>query len=146
MSTAAAALAVATIAVTAPLWFKPGAAQARSIWPHDPHLVQDAAVARYLRAHTRAPDKVFVIWGAASLYYLADRHPALRYMWLRNIQSLPGALEKARRVLARREPKLVAVVQDPARVDKSGATARILRERYERVAQIDGVPIYRPRR
>jgi len=143
---AAGAVAAATIALTAPTWFESGRAQARAIWPHDPHLVHDAAIARYVRANTRPHDKIFVIWGAASIYYLADREPALRYMWLRNIQSLPGVLERARRVLLLRKAKLVVVVQDPGRIDKAGVTARILRERYERVVWIDGVPIYRPRR
>jgi hypothetical protein len=139
------AVAAATIALTVPTWFESGRAQARSIWPHDPHLVHDAAIARYVRANTRPKDKIFVIWGAASIYYLANREPALRYMWLRNIQSLPGALDRARRVLLLRKAKLVVVVQDPARIDKAGVTDRILRERYERVVWIDGVPIYRAR-
>jgi hypothetical protein len=86
-----------------------------------------------------------VIWGAASIYYLADREPALRYMWLRNIQTLPGALDEARRLLTERKPKLVVVVQKPSKIDKAGVTDRILREEYERTTTIDGVRIYRPR-
>jgi len=141
----AAALAVATVAVTAPLWFASPSAQARSIWPHDPHLVHDRAVARYVEAHTKPDDKIFVVWGAASIYYLSKRQPALRYMWLRNIQSLPGALNEARYLLAERVPKLVVLAQKPAKVDKSGVTAHILQTEYERAATIEGVPIYRPR-
>jgi hypothetical protein len=140
-----AACLVATLAVTVPLWFRSGDAQARSIWPHDPHLVHDAAAASYVRTHTRPADKILVIWGAASIYYLADREPAIRYMWLRNIQSLPGALAKVRLLLERRVPRLVVVVQDPGRLDKAGITERLLRTRYERAAQVDGVPIYRRR-
>lgn len=141
----AGALAVATLVVTAPLWFASPSAQARSIWPHDPHLVHDRAVARYVRAHTAPGDKIFVVWGAASIYYLADRDPALRYLWLRNIQKLPGALAQARRLLAARVPKLVVLAQKPSKVDKAGVTDRILRTEYERAARIDSVPIYRPR-
>jgi 4-amino-4-deoxy-L-arabinose transferase-like glycosyltransferase len=142
---AAAALAAGTVAVTAPLWFESPSAQARSIWSRDPHLVQDRAVARYVTAHTGPHDKIFVIWGAASIYYLADRDPALRYMWLRNIQRQPGALTEARHLLAHRIPRLVVVAQKPSRVDKAGVTGRLLRTEYERAATIEGVPIYRPR-
>ncbi len=53
-----AAVAIATVAVTAPLWFESSSAQARDVWPKDPHLVQDAAVARYIDAHTRPGQKV----------------------------------------------------------------------------------------
>jgi hypothetical protein len=141
----AGALAVATVAVTVPLWFDSPGAQARAIWPHDSHLVHDRAVAAYVRAHTGSKDEVLVVWAAASIYYLADREPALRYMWLRNIQSLPGALREARRLLADRVPKLVVVAQNPARADRAGVTARILRTEYARVATVEGVPIYRPR-
>ncbi len=142
---AAAVLAVATLAVTAPLWFESSSAQARSIWPGDSHLDDDAAVAHYVRDHTSAKDKVFVIWAAASIYYLADRDPALRYMWFRNIQTLPGALDQARRVLIERKAALVVVVEKPSRIDKAGVTDRILRTEYRRVAAIADVVVYRPR-
>lgn len=140
-----AAVAVATVVVTAPLWFRSPNAQARAIWPHDPHLVHDAAIARFVREHTRPGDPVLTVWAAASIYYLADREPAIPYMWFRNIQRLPGALQGARRALADRTPRLVVVVQDPGRIDKAGITQRILRTEYRRVAVIEGVPIYRPR-
>lgn len=141
----AAGLAAATVSLTAPTWFQSPSAQARSIWPRDGHLARDAAIAQYIRSHTRPKDKVFVVWAAASIYYLADREPVLRYMWLRNFQVLPGAREQARRALVERRPRLVVVAQDPRQVDARGVVARILRSDYERVAQIDGVPIYRPR-
>src|SRR5207244_9016267 len=120
LSVAATALAVGTIVVTAPLWFQSSSAQARSIWPHDSHLLHDSAIAQYVREHTRPKDKVFVIWAAASIYYLADREPALRYMWFRNFQTLPGALDKARSALAQRKAALVVVVEKPSRIDKTG--------------------------
>ncbi|PWU17643.1 MAG: hypothetical protein C5B48_15710 [Candidatus Rokuibacteriota bacterium] len=143
---AAAAVAVATIALTAPLWLDSGNAQAREIWPHDPHLVHDRAVASYVRAHTSPRDKVLVLWAAASIYYLADREPAVRYLWFRNLQLLPHAVEELRRALSAGEPKLVVLVQQPDRLDETGATRRILRERYQRVALVGGVPILARRR
>jgi len=69
----------------------------------------------------------------------------VRYLWFRNLQALPAALREARRVLAAREPKLVVVIQRPARIDEAGVTERILRDDYERVATVDGVLILRPK-
>jgi 4-amino-4-deoxy-L-arabinose transferase-like glycosyltransferase len=141
----AAGLAV-TVAVTVPLWFDSPAAQARNVFPSDPHLRTDAAVVRYIRAHTRPGQRIFVMWAAADLYYLADRDPSFRYMWFRNIQAIPGALGQARQMLAGpRPPALVIGINSPGSMDPSGAAARILQRRYRQVATVAGVPIYAPR-
>ena len=105
----------------------------------------DAAVVRYLDAHTRPGQKIFVLWAAADVYYLADRAPVIPYMWRRNIQAIPGVLDRLRRDLAAGKPALVAVVQSPDGLDRSGRTSAILASRYRRVAVVEGVPIYRPR-
>jgi 4-amino-4-deoxy-L-arabinose transferase-like glycosyltransferase len=136
----------ATVYVTAPLWFDSPNAQARAIFPDDPHLQTDAAVVRYVRAHTRPGRRIFVMWAAADLYYLSGRDPSFRYMWFRNIQAIPGALGQARRMLAgTRPPALVVGINSPASMDPSGRTQRILDTRFRRVATVAGVPIYAPR-
>jgi len=136
----------ATVFVTAPLWFDSPAAQARTIFPDDPHLQSDTAVVRYVRAHTRPGQRIFVMWAAADLYYLSGRDPSFRYMWFRNIQAIPGALGEARRMLAGpRPPALVVGINSPASMDPSGRTQRILDTRFRRVAMVAGVPIYAPR-
>jgi hypothetical protein len=143
---ACAAVAVATVAVTVPLWFESSTAQAKAVWPKDPHLVHDSAVARFVAAHTSPGQKVFVVWAAADVYYLADRPPVIPYMWKRNIEAIPGVLDRARLALEEQHAALVAVEQSPGSVDRSGRTAAILATRYRRVAVIQGVPIYAPRR
>ena len=116
------------------------------MFPNDPHLLSDGAVVRYVRAHTRPGQRIFVLWAAADIYYLADRDPAVRYMWYRNIQAIPGALGEARRALAGPNPPALVVVENlPGGIDQTGATARILQDRYRRVAVVSGVPIYAPR-
>ncbi len=140
------AVAVGTVVVTVPLWFDGPAAQAKAIWPDDVHLRHDAAVVHYLDAHTRPGQKVLVLWAAANVYYLADRAPVIPYMWRRNIEAIPGVLDRLRGDLAAGKPALVAVVQSPDGLDRSGRTAAILASRYRRVAVVDGVPVYRPRR
>ncbi|MDQ2980791.1 MAG: hypothetical protein M3R26_00495 [Actinomycetota bacterium] len=142
---AAAAVSIATVAVTAPLWFDGPEAQARAIWPHDRHLLHDGAVARYVQAHTRPSDRIYVVWAAANLYYLADRDPSFRYLWRRNVEKIPSALADVRRMLERQRPVLVIAAQKPSVVDHSGRTDEILRRRYRLVARIEGVPVYRRR-
>ncbi len=145
LAVCAVALAL-TAAVTVPLWFDSGAAQANAVFPHDAHLRTDAAVVRYIDAHTRPDQRVFVMWAAADIYYLADRDPSDRYMWFRNIQAIPGALGQAQRMLASAHPPaLVIGVNTPSLMDNSGVTRRILNRRYRRVATVEGVPIYAPR-
>ncbi|HEX5248879.1 MAG TPA: glycosyltransferase family 39 protein [Gaiellales bacterium] len=136
----------ATVSVTAPLWFDSPNAQAGTIFPDDPHLQTDAQVARYVRAHTRPGQRIFVMWAAADLYYLSGRDPSFRYMWFRNIQAIPGALGQARRMLGgARPPALVVGINSPASMDPSGRTQRILDTRFRKVATVAGVPIYAPR-
>jgi hypothetical protein len=141
----AAAVAIATVVVTVPLWFDGASAQAKAVWPKDPHLLHDGAVARYIASHTQPGQKVFLLWAAADVYNLADRAPVIPYMWQRNIEAIPGVLERVREALAERRAALVAVVQSPGVVDRSGRTAAILAREYRLVAVVEGVPVYRPR-
>src|SRR4029450_9583983 len=62
-----------------PVAWAPPHEQAKTIWPADPHLVNDAALARYVRTHTLPSERVLAVWADADLYYLADRRPAARY-------------------------------------------------------------------
>ncbi len=144
-ATALAAVAIATAAFTVPLWFDGARAQAKAIWPGDPHLQHDAAVVRYVRAHTRPDQSILVVWAAADVYYLSDRAPAIPYMWFRNIQAVPGALRDAHRALSERRAALVVESQSPGSADPSGRTREILASRYRRAAVVDGVPVLAPR-
>jgi len=137
--------AIATVALTVPLMFDSARAQARAIWPHDPHLQHDAAVVRYVRAHTRPGRRILVVWAAADVYFLADRAPVIPYMWLRNIQAVPGARADAQRALAAKRPALVIESQQAGSADPSGRTTAILATEYRRVATVDGVPVLAPR-
>jgi 4-amino-4-deoxy-L-arabinose transferase-like glycosyltransferase len=139
------AAAAATVALTAPLWFASGAAQARTIWPHDPHLVDDGERAAFVRAHTTRGQSVLVIWAAADIYELADRPPAEPFLWYRNVQALPQARAALRLALVERKPALVLEVQRPEAIDRSGATSNILHRDYRLVARVAGTPILAPR-
>ena len=139
-----AGLAVWAMSAAVPLWFDSPAAQARTVFPDDAHLQHDGAVARWVRSHSRPGDRIFVMWAAANVYYLSDRPPAVRYMWYRNIQAIPGALGEARHALASpSRPLLVVVEQPPSALDPAGGAAKLLDEHYRLAATVNGVPIYR---
>ena len=137
--------AAACVAMALPVAVASPAAQARAIWPHDPHLVHDGALASYVRAHTHEQQRVLALWADADLYYLADRTPAIRFLWARNVASVPGALAGVRWVIANRRAALVLVVQPLRTLDPSGRTARLLHREYYRVAVVRGVAVYRSR-
>jgi hypothetical protein len=129
-----------------PLWFDSPAAQARAVFPDDAHLQHDGEIAAYVRAHTRPGQRIFVMWAAANVYYLADRPPAVRYMWYRNIQAIPGALGEVHRALGGpNPPALIVGEQPPQSIDPGSGTARLLRARYRLATRIHGVPIYQLR-
>jgi hypothetical protein len=142
---AAGAAAAATLAVAMPVAWASPTEQAETIWPSDPHLVHDAVLASYVRAHTLPTQRVLAVWADADLYYLADRRPAIRYLWSRNVASIPGALRAVQWAIANRRARLVLVVQQPAKLDPSGRTAALLRREYRRVALVGGALVYRAR-
>jgi hypothetical protein len=139
----AAAAAAAAVLFAVPLWGATDIAQARTIWPADRHLQSDAEVARYLESHTSPSQRIYVLWAAADLYYLADRAPMSRYLWLRNVQTIHGAVAGIRRQLAAGGAELVVGEQSPSIADPSGQTAAVLRSRYRLVAKIHNVAVYR---
>ena len=139
------AAAAAAIVVAIPLWGDTDAAQARALWPSDRHLLSDAAVARYVSRHTEPSQRIYVLWAAADLYYLADRRPMAPYLWLRNVQTIKGAVTGIRDQLAAGRAALVVAEQPVGQADPSKRTRAVLHRRYRRVATIDGVVIYRLR-
>ena len=139
-------LALWSAVAIVPLWVDSPSAQAAHVFPNDEHLQQDAAVIAYVRSHTAPGQRIFVMWAAANVYYLADRDPAVPYMWFRNIQAVPGALGDVHAALAGPDgPLLVVAEQEPGSLDPSGETARLLESGYTLVATVSGVPIYRRR-
>jgi 4-amino-4-deoxy-L-arabinose transferase-like glycosyltransferase len=135
------AAALVTVALTAPLWFASGPAQARAIWPKDGRLVHSEAVAAYVKEHTKPNERILVLWAGADVYYLADRRPALPYLWYRNVESIDGALASVQWLLAVRRPALVVLAQAPDTIDPSGETERILRQKYRFATFVEGIPI-----
>jgi hypothetical protein len=142
----AAASLAATALAAAPLWLLSGTAQAARLWPADKHLRSDDAVARAVRTLAPPHAPVFVLWADADLYFLADRRPAFRYLWLRNVETIPHAIASVDRMLTLRTPAVVVVAQHASLADPSGRTAAVLQRNYRIVRRIDGAEILEPRR
>jgi hypothetical protein len=140
-----AAAAVATAAVAAPLWGGTDAEQARAIWPSDQHLLSDGAVAQYISRHSRPTQRIYVMWAAADLYYLANRKPMSTYLWLLNVKTVRGAVAGIRQRLGAGDAELVVAEQPAALADPSGRTEAVLHRRYRLVTHVENVAIYRLR-
>jgi len=139
-------LALWSAVAIVPLWFDSPSAQAAHVFPNDEHLQHDAAVIAYVHSHTAPGQRIFVMWAAANVYYLSDRAPAVRYMWFRPLQVIPGALGEVHSALGGPgRPPLVVAEQPADALDKSGETARLLHRYYRPVAHIRSVVIYRAR-
>jgi 4-amino-4-deoxy-L-arabinose transferase-like glycosyltransferase len=104
---ALAAAALAAAAATVSVALASTSEQVRLIWPHDAHLRYDADAVRLIRQRVPPGRQIAVVWGDADLYYLADRAPAVRYLWYRNAQAIPGAARHDIRVLTKRPVALV---------------------------------------
>ena len=135
-----AALAVASVAG---LWVESRYERIRSLFPEDPHLLHSEHVVGWLGDNTDRGDKVFVLWAGADINYLADRPPAVPYLWYRNIQAIPGALDRVRDSMASPDgPRYIVGLHKPHKLDKSGKTYQLLRNNFHRVGKVDGIVIY----
>jgi len=84
-----------------------------------------------------------VLWAGADINYLADRPPAVPYLWYRNIQAIPGALDRVRDSMASPDgPRYIVGLHKPHKLDKSGKTYQLLRNNFHRVGKVDGIVIY----
>lgn len=108
---ALAAAALIAVGATAAVALASTREQLRLIWPQDPHLRWDGGTASFIRARVPAGRPIAVLWGDADLYFLANRPPAVRYLWYRNAQALPGAARHDIHSIAERPVPIVLTFQ-----------------------------------
>ncbi|MGH8823254.1 MAG: hypothetical protein ACRDVN_02105 [Jiangellaceae bacterium] len=88
-------------------------------------------------------ERVLVVWAAASVYAYADREPATPFLWFRPVRYIDGASEAIiDQVAGDDPPAAIAVAQPPELLDPDGGLSRLLEQRYQRVATVDGIPVY----
>lgn len=137
---------VPVVAYSAEIYSTTSATHISAMTSDDSRLLTGRAVGRLLAAETKPGEPVYVVWANAAVYWYADRPPAFRYLWYLNVQRIPGATDEVRAVLTGPSPpRAIAVYQPPDGIDKTGAVARVLAERYTLVRRIGDVPVYRLR-
>lgn len=138
--------AAAAVAFVLPAAGASTAAQVRLFFPHDPHLADDAAVARAADALSPSRASILVVPPTASLYYLAHRRPGIPYLWVRNVQTLAAAASAERRALATAGPALVVVEGRLRSLPRIGLTLAEVEHRYRRIAAVGDSVLFGRRR
>jgi hypothetical protein len=139
MPALAAVVAIALLSTTA-LTFASRDTQTRLIWRHDPHLRVDADVVPLIRSTVPPGKPIAVVWGDASLYFLANRRPGVASLWYRNAQAIPGAAARDIEAVRRGVPLVVAL--DPA-LRAYPELREVLRCEYRPVRTAGPLHVYR---
>ena len=110
---------------------------------NDPRVISAIPVGNAVARMTGADDRIQVLWANAAVYWYADRIPATRYLWYRNIERIPGGREAVVDAFAGPDKPAVAVGYQPvAALDVDGVIQRELDADYVRT-EVSGQPIWR---
>ena len=141
-------LVVITIAVAIPfvaalpVYFasSPEVASARST--NDPRVISAITVGNQVAGMTGYDDRIQVLWANAAIYWYADRIPATRYLWYRNIERIPGGRQGVVDAFVGDTPPKVAVGYQPVdALDIDGQIQSMLDQRYT-ATEVDGQPVW----
>ena len=84
-----------------------------------------------------------MLWANAAVYWYADRVPATRYLWYRNIERIPGGRQAVVDAFTGDAKPIVAVGYQPvAALDIDGRIQQVLDGAYTR-GEVDGQPVWR---
>ena len=110
---------------------------------NDPRVISAIPVGAAVARMTAPDDRVQVLWANAAVYWYADRIPATRYLWYRNIERIPGGRQAVVDAFEGPTPPAVAVGYQPvAALDVDGRIQAVLDRAYARDA-VDGIPVWR---
>ncbi|MGH8985442.1 MAG: hypothetical protein ACRDY6_16415 [Acidimicrobiia bacterium] len=105
--------------------------------PHYRAFEYNRQIAAHLHARFAPGDSIYVLVSQADLYFLVDRPVRYPYLWGHPVVEIPGALQQLRDLLgSARRPEWLVVYTSPREVDPSGGLGRIVREHYERDAEM----------
>lgn len=106
-----------------------------------------SAVADYIQAHTSANERIYVAYHRPELYYLAERRPAARWLYIRELGLTPGAFAEqvARIADPQTAPTYIIAVQpfDVYGIDEQGEFRAVVARDYTLETTIGGLPLYR---
>ena len=112
---------------------------------NDPRVISAITVGNEVARMTGPDDRIQVLWANAAVYWYADRIPATRYLWYRNIERIPGGRQAVVDAFTGDRPPVVAVGYQPVEaLDIDGAIQGVLDADYAR-GDIDGQPVWRHR-
>ncbi|MGI9117046.1 MAG: hypothetical protein ACR2JV_05360 [Gaiellales bacterium] len=139
-------LAAAAPVITAlPIYLSTSPTRISEQTTNDPRVLSAIGVGNRVAATTRPDERIQVLWANAAVYWYADRIPATRYLWYRNIERIPGGRQAVVDAFTGDAPPTVAVGYQPvAALDVDGAIQRVLDADYVR-AMVDGQPVWRLR-
>ena len=144
------ALAVASLAALALALapaLRPDAAPQELIRNYPPSLAAGEAIAAYLRERTEPGERIYVAYQQPNLYYLAERRPAARWLYFRELKWTPGAFAEQVALLADpgTAPRYVVGAQafDAFGLDPDGALRAVVARDYTLETTIAGVPLFR---
>ena len=83
-----------------------------------------------------------MLWANAAIYWYADRIPATRYLWYRNIERIPGGRQHVVDAFVGDTPPKIAVGYQPVEaLDIDGEIQSVLDQRYTAI-EVDGQPVW----
>jgi hypothetical protein len=100
-------------------------------------------VGHWLRDHMQGDDTLYVMCAAAHAYAHAHADPPYPYLWFDGVHQARRAQQRLIALFQQHPPTWVAGFDSPQACNSTGEVAAVLAERYEQVAAVDGVPIYR---
>jgi 4-amino-4-deoxy-L-arabinose transferase-like glycosyltransferase len=122
---------------------------ARLVLDYTPERAASGALADYVRAHTAPDDRIYVAYDQAQIYYLAERRPAARWLYFRELLWTPGAFDEqvARIADPATAPRYIVGAQpfDDFGFDADGRLRAIVARDYVLETTIGGIPVYRRR-
>jgi hypothetical protein len=102
------------------------------------------AIGHYIRDRALPNQTTYALYAKVNAVYYSGLPSAFPYNWSLMMLSVPGAEEQLRRLLASPErPTWIVRAQGPRsfRLDRSGATKRLLARHYRQVAVVCGTPV-----
>ena len=146
---ALAVVAVGSFLATLAWLMAPPADPAKLLLGYHPESAWSGAVADYVRARTTPDERIYVVYHEPEIYYLAQRRPAARWLYFRELGRTPGAFDEqvARLADPATAPRYVIAAQpfDAFLLDREGKLRAVVERDYELETTIGGIPIYRRR-
>lgn len=140
-------IAVSTLALLmAPFWVLvhgSPTSMAKAMFSHPGYPAQEQ-VAAYLREESSPGATIYVAFDQASIYYLADRQPAYRYLYDQELRGIPSAYSDLISIISGQDrPEYIVSTRQPGPfADASRAFWQEVGQYYEVVVTIEDVPIY----